>query len=171
MAELENRKYLRERETLAEYVADVKRLVMKGYPTADNATRETINLRHFLKGLQDSQAALFIGMQDPKTIDQARELLDNYTSIRDDVKGPRVRNIDQKQEYVTEARLQDFGRDLKSSLGKKIDQLANQMKGSDKQATTRQYNRNYYKDIVCYNCQLHGHVAGNCPAVQKPQEN
>lgn len=124
LAVLENRKYNREKKSLREYVAEIKRLVIKDYPTANNETMETIILRHFLKGLHDSQAALFIWMQDPKTTDQARELLDNYSSIKDDVRGAKIRNIDVNNESnVTEARLQEFGRDLKSHKGKKIDRL------------------------------------------------
>ena len=48
LAEQENRK-LQPKEKLADYVADMKKLVIKGYPTADAQTREKINVRHFLK--------------------------------------------------------------------------------------------------------------------------
>ena len=52
LAELESRK-LQPKEKLAEYVPDIRRLVIKGYPTADGITRETINIRYFIKALQD----------------------------------------------------------------------------------------------------------------------
>ena len=163
LAELENRKFIKEKESLAEYVAAIKRLVFKGYPTADSETRETINLRHFLKGLLDSQAALLIGMQDPKTIDQAREMLDNYSSIREDVKGGmRVRSVDtNKEDYVTESRLRDFGRDLKSDICKKIDQLANQMNPKNQNRGQPAYRRSK-TDVECYNCHRTGHYAREC---------
>jgi hypothetical protein len=45
---------------LAEYVSDIRKLVIKGY----EITRETIIIRHFIKGLQDQQAALNIGKKD-----------------------------------------------------------------------------------------------------------
>jgi hypothetical protein len=176
LAELENRKFNREKETLAEYVAAIKRLVIRGYATADMDTRETIGLRHFLRGLQDSQAALFIGMHNPKTTDQARELLDNYTSIKDDVKSVRVRNVDVsgKEPYVTETRLQEFGRDLKSSIGKKIDNLASQLnpkQGSDWKQRSTFTNRK--KDVICYKCSGKGHYANECRSEEsnRKQEN
>ena len=50
LAELESRK-LGQKEKLAEYASDIKGLALKSFPTADSNTRETINLRLFLKGL------------------------------------------------------------------------------------------------------------------------
>ena len=72
VAELENRR-MQTKEKLADYVADIKRLVIKGYPTADAQTREKINVRHFLKGLPDQQMAVAVGMREPSTIDEARQ--------------------------------------------------------------------------------------------------
>ena len=70
VAELENKR-MQSKETLAEYVAAIKRLVIKGYPTADMNTRETICVRHFLKGLPEQQMSVTIGMREPATIDEA----------------------------------------------------------------------------------------------------
>ncbi len=93
MASLEARK-LQPKEKLSEYVADIKRLVIKGYPTADQQTRDTIGLRYFLKGLPDSQMAVAVGMNNPETLDEARTILDTYNSLRDEtVKPPRVRSV------------------------------------------------------------------------------
>lgn len=78
---------LQPKEKLAEYLSDIRKLVIKGYPTADDITRETIYIRHFIKGLLDQQAALHIGMKDPKTIEEARTILETYNSLRDERKG------------------------------------------------------------------------------------
>ena len=64
---------------------DIKRLKHKGYPTADETTRDTINVRHFLRGLNDQTLAVAVGMKDPKTIDDAHEMVETYNSLRDDV--------------------------------------------------------------------------------------
>ena len=48
LAELESRK-LDAKEKVSEYVADIKRLVRKGYPTADERTFNKIALRHFIR--------------------------------------------------------------------------------------------------------------------------
>lgn len=166
VAELEVRRYNKDKEKLAEYVSDIKRLVLKGFPTADYETRETIHIRHFLKGLFDTQAAVFIGMKEPKTIDQARDLLETYQSLREEVKGARVRSVESKPQqgdYVTEARLQDFGRDLKTNLGKKIDNLANKL--NSKNGCQRQRNSTRdRKDIECFKCHHRGHYASECTA-------
>lgn len=91
--ELELRKFT-QREKLLEYAADIKRLVIKGYPTADETTRETISVRSFLKGMSDQQLAVAVGMKDPQTIDDAREMVETYNSLRDDVsRGQKVRMV------------------------------------------------------------------------------
>ena len=92
VAELENRR-MQVKEKLADYVADIKRLVIKCYPTADAQTREKINVRHFLKGLPDQQMAVAVGMREPATIDEARQILEMYNSLKDEVKGTRVRIV------------------------------------------------------------------------------
>ena len=67
-------------------------------------------------------------MKDPKTIEKARTILETYLSLKDEVKGAsaRIREVTPagkpaQSDYVTESRLQAFGRDIKTSLGKKID--------------------------------------------------
>ena len=79
--ELEGRKYS-PKEKLSEYAADIKRLVIKGYPTADERTRETISVRHFLKGFYDQQMAVAVGMREPGTVNEAREMVETYNSLK-----------------------------------------------------------------------------------------
>lgn len=123
VAELENRR-MQTKEKLADYVADIKRLVIKGYPTADAQTREKINVRHFLKGLPDQQMAVAVGMREPSAIDEARQTLEKYNSLKDEVKGSRVRivqpgeDIPSDSQFVTEKRLREFGTEIKSTIGK-----------------------------------------------------
>ena len=74
------------KEKLADYVADIKRLVIKGYPTVDAQTREKINVRHFLKGLPEQQTGVSVDMREPATIVEARQIREMYNSLRDEVK-------------------------------------------------------------------------------------
>ena len=121
LAELENRR-MQVKEKLADYVADSKRLVVKGYPTADEQTREKINVRHFLKGLPDQQTGISVGEREPATIDEARQILEMYNSLRDEVKNNRVRAVQPgkaETQYVTENRLREFGNEIKTNICKK----------------------------------------------------
>ena len=68
---LESNKFL-PKDNLTEYVADIRRLVMRGYPTA-----ESITLRHFLKGLRDQQTVVSIWITNPKTLEEARTAVEN----------------------------------------------------------------------------------------------
>ena len=177
LAELESRK-LQPKEKLAEYVSEIRKLVIKGYPTADDVTRETINVRHFIKGLQDQQAALHIGMKDPQTIEEARTILVTYNSLRDEAKYcAKIREVKAadkpaSSEYVTESRLQSFGRDIKSSIGKKIDSLATQISNSQPEKASYQRSpRKNQGDVVCYNCGEKGHYANSCPSRDGNKKN
>ena len=128
LAQLESCK-LQPKEKLFEYVADIKRLVIKGYPTADLQTRDAIGLQHFLKGLPDPQMAIAVGMKDLQTLDEARTVLDTYNSLRDETaKPPRARAVQSptpgdKNGFVTEARLQEFGKELKSGIDNQFAEL------------------------------------------------
>lgn len=183
VAELENR-HMQVKEKLADYVADIKRLVIKGYPTADAQTREKINVRHFLKGLPDQQMAVAVGMREPATIDEARQILEMYNSLKDEVKGPRIRIVQPEEEisqkdsqYVTEKGLREFGTEIKSNIGKKIDALSqkldksNAVRGNEKlPGSSGQYQSDVAsggarpkKKIRCFSCFEENHISRNCP--------
>ena len=132
VVELENRR-MQAKEKMADYVADIKRLVIKGYPTADAQTREKINVKQFLKGLPDQQMAVAVVMREPATTDEARQILEMYNSLKDEVKGSRVRivqpgeDIPSDSQFVTEKRLREFGTEIKSNIGKKVDILSQKL--------------------------------------------
>ena len=178
--ELENRKFS-SKEKLLEYAADIKRLVIKGYPTADELTRETINVRYFLKGLSDQQLAIAVGMKDPKTIDDAREMVETYNSLRDDVgRGQRIRSVNvdvgsdkgranQRRPQKQEAKNGDrcvTTEDVKRLIDQKLQQERTERAGT----TEKQYIPNYAKrrvfpdkkHIECYKCHKLGHYANEC---------
>lgn len=182
VAELENRR-MQTKEKLADYVADIKRLVIKGYPTADAQTREKINVRHFLKGLPDQQMAVAVGMREPATIDEARQILEMYNSLRDEVKGTRVRIVQSGEEipadsqFVTEKRLREYGNEIKSNIGKKIDVLSQKL-GKNNGAGTRAKSpvqsrqgqgngasggARTRRPIRCFLCSEENHISRNCP--------
>ncbi|CAG2190595.1 unnamed protein product [Mytilus edulis] len=81
-----------------------------------------------------------------------------------------IRRLHQKQ-YVTEERLNQFGRELKDSI---IEGMANLNKKMPSLPSTNSNNyqqSNYAKKTEsnnnrCYNCNGIGHLAGNCPSKQ-----
>ena len=73
LAQLEGRK-LQSREKVSEFL----KLVYKSYPPADDGTRETIGVHHFLKGLPDQQTAVAVGMKDPQTLEEAHAALETW---------------------------------------------------------------------------------------------
>ena len=75
-------------EKLTEYIADLRKLVIKGYPTADDSTRETLLLHHFFKGLPDCQAAVSVGMTNPTMVEEARTALETYDTVQDEAPKP-----------------------------------------------------------------------------------
>ena len=142
IAQLEARK-LQPKEKLAEFVADIRRLVSRGYPTADQITRETIALRHFLKGLPDQQMAVSVGMTTPKSLEDATTAVENFLSLRDNVgsgKAHRINTVQaasppqksatntgttKKQEFVTQQQMKQF----QDNLDRRFAGLAKLIKG------------------------------------------
>ena len=79
------------RETTTDYAADIKRLSLRAFPTADPATRNTLAVRHFVKGIQDANLATTVALQRPRTVDEARQALDEVLDIRETVGGQASR--------------------------------------------------------------------------------
>lgn len=179
LAQLEARK-MQPKEKVAEYIADIKRLVIKGYPTADAGTRETIGLRHFLKGLPDGHTAVAVGMKNPQTLEEARTALDMYTSLKEETKSTRVRAVqpqtknpakDNGRMFVTEARLQEFGTELTGKFEElktillektKISRRDN-MPSRSRSPSPKPRKRVTWEGIECYRCHKTGHIAKQCP--------
>ena len=80
ISQLEARK-LQHKEDVSQYVADLRHLVMKGYPTADESTRESIVCHHFINGLGDLKAATHVGMTRPRSVEEAQDALERYNSL------------------------------------------------------------------------------------------
>ncbi len=180
LAALEQRK-LGLKESLAEYSADIKRLVLKGYQTADAITREIIGLRYFIKGLSDQQMTIAVGMRNPTTIDEAKEAVETFLTLRDEMGKPqnRVRAIQPAVEapgagntnikdnttepYITESQFKE----LLETLDKRFQGISKLVKGSQSGFRNKPGNisnrEDRKKDFRCYNCDEEGHIARNCP--------
>ena len=187
LAELENLK-LQSREKLVEYVSDIKRLVRNGYPTADDITLNTICLRYFIKGLGDSHMALAVGMKDPKTIEDAREILETYYSLRDETKAPKVRMLrqpHQDQKFVSEAQFNKFKREFTEAMESKLEEIIKMIKSENlesrpvpqnqkrdteiKTPPERGFKKRDLSWVECYKCRNLGHYAKDCPGNTQEQ--
>lgn len=192
LAALEQRK-LGVKESLAEYGSDVKRLVLKGYPTADVITRESIGLRHFIKGLGDQQMTIAVGMRSPTTIEDATEALETYLTLRDEVGKPqtRIRAIQHvtfeetkaetnaktstdkhaTESYITEKQFQE----LLATLDKRFSGISKLVKESKSGYRTNpggsREARNFKRDFRCYICEEEGHIARSCPNKENVDPN
>ncbi|MCG7878301.1 MAG: hypothetical protein JAY75_21690 [Candidatus Thiodiazotropha taylori] len=174
LAELENRK-LDPKEKVSEFVADIKRLVRKGYPTADERTFNKIALRHFIRGLCDQQMVLAVGMKDPKTVEDAQNILETYTSLRDEskpsgaVRSKAVRPNKNEFRFITESRLNERLSEMEDKITKTVDQKMEEVLALLKQQNTRVdeskgTKRRDMSTVECFKCHGMGHYARFCEA-------
>lgn len=87
-------------------------------PTTDAYSRcldsGKTSVRHFLKELPNQQMAVAFGMREPVTIDWEMQIIDMYNSLKDEVKGSRVRAVQPEEKptdflFMTAKRLREFG--------------------------------------------------------------
>ena len=159
---LERRNFLSS-ETTAEYATDLKRLVVKSFPTADQTTRDAIGFKQFLRGLPDQSMVSQVGiMAMPPTVDKARAALDQLLNLRDNVcvPGQKVASVATDQ-LVREIReLKDDIRSLITSQREPFRQSVHEPRPRQSVPEPRSYRR---AEPRCYNCNQTGHISRNCP--------
>lgn len=169
VSQLELRR-LGQRESIADYAADIRRLTTFGYPTADAATREMIGTRHFLRGLGDSSMAMAIGMREPATLQEAREIAERFHHLQEESgRGARqIRSVSATSEdAVNNEKYIELRRRI-ISIDERIEQLTKlfqQPPRDDPERPVRQPREQQPRDRPpprCYNCQKLGHLARNC---------
>ena len=153
LAQLEGHK-LQPQEKVSEFLADIRKLIYKSYPTADDRTRETIGMRHFQKGLLDQQTTVAVGMKDPLTLEEARAALETYTSLTDDLgRPPRARVVtavdEHETQFVTHHHLKQFGEELVTCFDKQVGKLESMLRNLENKSHPRSRNK---VDVESYSC-------------------
>ena len=166
------------KESISEFAAEIKRLTTFGYPTADSATLDTIATRHFLRGLGDHNMTLAIGMQEPKTLQEAREIAERYLNLRDESAKRPVRAISASTSSteITEDRLNSFQQKVMDAIDKRLSNITEKQPDTQLQNNNRQGQQKPRRGggaggrpwIRCYNCNGQGHIARWCPFPQRP---
>ena len=179
------------KESIQEYASRVREMMTKAYP--DIGMSETFNqmmINHLLQGLPDQSIAYEVLIRKPRTLSQAVDMItwhecckettrkksgirhvstydnnDESAISREDVRTLDVRRINGKR-FVTEERLIQFGRELKTSIEKlfKDERTDQQDQGSQLKETEEPMpRRSNFKNIICFYCNEPGHVASRCP--------
>ena len=135
LAQLEARK-LQPREKVSEFLADIRWLVLKSYPTADDRTRETIGVRHFLKGLPKHSCCSV--NERPPNSRRGLYCLGN-SSLRDDLGRPphaqaAVAIEDNTPKFVTHQAMAKFGDQLTTVFEEKLGKIESILKGMGKKS-------------------------------------
>ena len=125
VSQLEARR-LGPKESISEFAAEIKRLTTFGYLTADSATLDTIAMRHFLRGLGDHNMTLAIGMQEPRTLQEAREIAERYLNLREEAVRRPVRLISASTsnvETISEEQLNSFEKKVMDVIEKRLSDI------------------------------------------------
>lgn len=172
------------KESIQEYASRVRAMMAKAYP--DIGLSDTFNqltIHHLLQGLPDQSIAYEVLIRKPRTLSEAVDMITWHECCKEttrkksairhlstfeeqdepvvdgDLQTLKVRRVNGKR-FVTEERLIQFGRELKTSIEKLFRE--------DKEGTTNKAEENMPrrpggKGIICYFCHEPGHVASRCP--------
>ena len=159
--EFQNRR-LQPKESPARYIADLTKLAMKAYSTADPQTREHIILGQFKSGI-DPDARLWVDMGRPANVEEARSIYERYLS--------NLGNKASSGRGHTRAVHVDSSED-EASVNQKLDQLQEGLTTVAAALNRPNYgmqNRDQQRpptdpsDRRCYNCNEPGHLIAGCP--------
>ena len=172
-------------ESLQEYVARVQTLVSRAYPGLEGSELfNSMTIDHLVSGLQDPNLVYDVKTKRPTTIQEALDMIAWHECCRGAARKRNVRNVAEADNndirrtsghrYVTEERLQHFGRDLKESLVHSVNEaVKNQVQslmagqaGSQQQAQQRKWRNLEGDQGKCFNCKKPGHYMRNCPAIR-----
>jgi len=200
------------KETIHEYAARIENMVRKAYPGMDRQLFNNLSIEYMLAGLPDQSIAYDVMTKRPTTMEETINLVTWHLTCKSGMRGrTQVRAIEQKEmdqtiedvdcrrvgnRYVTEERLNQFGRDIKESMTRDIvksvgeiidEKMSNQAQRkqrpntfqgerAEKQYlnTTKGGSEKSPRKLVCFGCNKEGHFKRDCPMSgerQQPTQN
>ena len=181
-------------ENYQKFAARVAECVRKAFPGINDILFNKLCVEHLLNGIPDQGVAYDVITKRPKTIDEAINLLTWHESCKrglyrrdtdipyqDDIysdsddrdnQNVDVRRVNHKR-FMTEERLQQFGRELRDDITKNVTKsvtenitntirqvVREEIKTAQNYGTQRGTSN---KIVTCYACHAEGHISRNCP--------
>ncbi|XP_069109733.1 uncharacterized protein [Argopecten irradians] len=173
-------------ENYQRYSSRVAEMVRKAYPGINEILFNNLCVEHMLSGIADQSIAYDVLTKRPQTIDEAVNLLSWHYSCKKGMKqkGNTIRKISFEEDacyreeesendirkvnqhrFVTEERLNQFGRDLSDRITKTIIDSQKQTLPRNRPHTPNKLlqGKPYSGQARCYGCQEEGHFRNNCP--------
>ena len=183
-------------ETYQKFSARVAENVRKAYPGINEQLFNSLCVEHMLSGISDQNVAYDVLTKRPQSLDEAINLLTWHQSCKSGLRNQtvskrdfgyeddfteeeeegscisEVRRVNHKR-YVTEERLQQFGRELKDSITKSVTKSVTENIGNIIRQVVREEIKTAQNDgkqggtlnrtVTCYACHEEGHISRNCP--------
>ena len=176
------------KETLQEYSARVHMLMIKAYPGLEGSKIFVdMTIEHLVNGLADPNLIYDVMTKKPTTVEQALDMIQWHECCKGISRRKlNVRQVTETEEFekeilnvnrvngkrfVTEERLQQFGRELKESIIEAMTAVVSKQNLSNTAVKNETGNRmassskSYSKqeeNVICYNCHQKGHYAKFC---------
>ena len=167
------------KESMAEFASRIRKNVNKAYPGI-YGTRllEQMTIEHLLNGLPDHSLVYDVKTKKPHSVEAALDLIQWHESCKgtqgrmaglrqvstheDEHSEAVVRRTGGKT-FITEERLNQFGRELATSISAEV------KKNSRWSGPRKEREQDWHKTAQCFNCKEIGHIKRNCPSEQKRQ--
>ena len=133
-------------ESLPDLMSDIKRMIRRAYPTADDKMKEELCVEHFKESLDNARMEWAVHNKSEITSDGALAAAMNYEAFQ------VGRNKRQEKESTP-----DWG-----SLSAQVREILLEEKEASQNMTT-DFNSEEYKKRACYLCNELGHWKRDCP--------